>query len=147
MWKGLRGPSVGLIVLLAIIVVVVLSARSRAMSQRLICGSQLKGFGTACKLYADGSASDPAEVVAGLIRSGVLTAEQTHCPVSGKPYRLNLPAMASSGIDPSPQTIVAWEDPANHGGAGANVLYGDGHATFAPAQELESALRAQGLGN
>lgn len=147
MWKGLRGPSVGLIVLLAIIVVGVLSARSRAMSQRLICGSQLKGFGTACKLYAAGSDADPAEVVAGLIRSGAVTEAQTRCSVSGKPYRLNLAGMQSAETDPSPQTIVAWEDPANHGGQGGNVLYADGHATFAPAQDLERELRAQRLGN
>jgi prepilin-type processing-associated H-X9-DG protein len=138
-WLLLVGALVAAVLLGSVFV------KSRELSRRLVCGSNIKGFATAMMIY--GGSILPSQRMEALIQAGQLQRSQTVCPATGRAYSFNSAILTTpvSRVDSPPTTIVAYEDPANHGGTGGTVVYGDGHATFESADNLARLLAEQGL--
>ncbi len=114
---------------------------SRDISPRAWCASNLRGIGQGLKVYASDYADAYPPTLRTLIDDGVVTAWQLISPVSGHAtpacdyyyvtgLTLNDPAM----------WIVAYGDPAYLKGAGANVLYVDGHVAFVKEPQFSQDL-------
>ncbi len=103
--------------------------RNLEMRERLLCGIRMKSLGTAVKIYAEDNHVEPNEVVQILIDHGDWKAEDSLCPTSGQP--ILLAAISAARLaDVSPRDVIAYEPLSYHDGKGANILYGDGHASF-----------------
>ncbi len=110
--------------------------QTRDLNNRLICGTRMKGFGTAVRIYSTESELSVDNALQSLHPHGD---ELNICPSSGKPFLL-APISDVDAIDGFPQTVVMYEPLSYHGGEGANILYGDGHASFANPQDYREAI-------
>jgi len=113
----------------------------RDISPRAHCASNLRAIGQGLKVYAPDYAGAYPPTLRTLIDDGLVTAWQLISPVSGHAtpacdyyyvtgLTLNDPAM----------WIVAYGDPAYLKGAGANVLYLDGHVDFVREPQFSQDL-------
>ncbi len=133
----------GAILLLPLMIAILLPslARAREIAKRAVCSSHLRGIGQSVMVYAyDYNEYFPAGFQT-LIREGMCTSQQFVCPSSASTaptcdyyYVTDL-----TRSDP-PDWILAFEDPSNHGGEGANVLYLDGQVNFEKEPQFEQIL-------
>lgn len=144
--KELSSKTLWLILLIILVAfVVVTQSRPRQIresTKRALCRANLWAIGQALQLYADDhDGRFPANFQA-LVDAG-------HCRV--KVFRClggSGTAGASSyeyvsGLDTKAEGdwIVVYEDPADHLGQGALVLFIDGHTEFLDAEKLDAELR------
>jgi prepilin-type processing-associated H-X9-DG protein len=128
-------------------ILIITVRRNLDLRQRLICGTRIKSVGTAFKIYAGEHGLESADAIRFLVAQGALKAEDTICPASGKPFLL-APISPARFEDVSPQDVIAYEPLAYHGGTGANILFGDGHASFTkPDQYQEAIAQSQAAGS
>ncbi len=144
MWEWL--VIVGIVVLLASILIPSLG-HPRHASNQVKCSSNLRQIGQGLYLYAqDNGSAFPTDL------APTMTAYLIHpvvflCPASSE-TQLDGPSIQANpakllqghcsyihvGRDlttqSNPECVVAFEDPANHGMRGANVLYADGHVDW-----------------
>lgn len=128
-----------LLVIVGAVVVIVQLAHQSKLNQRLACGIQIKSLGTAAKIYASDNDGDLAAIVESLVARGELPLEMARCPVSGKPY-LFAP-ISTNGLEAFPPSdVLVYEPLSYHQGEGANMLFGDGHASFISADRYNDLV-------
>ncbi len=120
------------ILVLAVFIAVILATQIKHHNElrlRLICGTRIKSLGTAAKIYAADNGGDLAGAVQSLIDRGEWSPGMAVCPVSGKPF-LFAPLSTNGLASILPGDVVVYEPLSYHHGEGANMLFGDGHASF-----------------
>lgn len=131
--------------------------RARELNARVICAGNLKGLATCIKIYCrDAEDNRTASATDAFACSRAECGERIlRCPQGHGEYVLSRRFLSSRDVDP--RTIVAYEPLENHI-AGANVVYGDGHAEFVDAVRFQHLLASiktgddvdesrEGLGN
>ncbi len=131
-------------------------------SGRVPCASNLKQVGMGIMLYAhDHGGKTPASLEI-LVAEGYVSEEVLSCPVFEFPglppgsriaafmarqagtrnpsYIYIVPGRIAGEL--SPDEMVAYEPPANHGGQGAYVLFGDGHVEWHFAGDMRELVAA-----
>lgn len=117
-------------------------ARAREITKRAVDASNLRGIGQAMLVYAhDNDHHFPPDFQA-LLDDGSITAQQLTDPSSANlPPRCDYYYVVGLTSDDPADWIVAYCDPANHGGEGANILYVNGRVEFVKepgfTQEIE----------
>ncbi len=135
------GGAILLLLPLMIAILLPSLARAREIAKRSVCGSNLRGVGQGIRVYAnDYDSSFPAGFQM-LIDEGLSISGHFVCPCSGS----TLPAcdyyyVANLTEDDPGTWILAFEDPSNHGGEGAHVLYLDAHVNFEIAPQFTQIL-------
>ncbi|MGD8451415.1 MAG: hypothetical protein PVJ57_06310 [Phycisphaerae bacterium] len=156
MW-GRRAPqryggrliAVGAIVLAVLVPVaaVVSNHRQQVMqmkARRLVCATNLRLLGDACRAYANyegyPAPPDPRMLVAG----NMVPPSALQSPLEGDSLTLCDYAYVA-GLNPAEDPgdwILAYGDPAHRNGYGANVLYLDGTVEFLEPKQFGEALAA-----
>ncbi|GJM25234.1 MAG: hypothetical protein DHS20C16_16490 [Phycisphaerae bacterium] len=145
--QRLAAFATAVLVIVGSMVLVNIVRRNRDLRQRLVCGTRIKTVGTAVKIYAGTPELECGEAIKFLVAQGELKPENTICPASGKPF-LFAPIPAAKLMGLSPRDVVAYEPLSYHKGHGGNILYGDGHASFAkPDRYQEAIAHLQASGN
>ena len=123
------------IILVPLTIAIVLPSLSRAreLSKRLVCGANMKGIGTALKIYSLDSYGQYPPDLQVLFDQGGFTEQQFWCPSSdADPGDIHACYMyipgQSEGNDDS-RNVLLYEKPENHK-EGGNVLFHDGHVEF-----------------
>ncbi|MCB9866862.1 MAG: hypothetical protein H6816_09555 [Phycisphaerales bacterium] len=116
-------------------------SRTRELSKRFVCQSNMQAVGTACRIYANDHDGDLPPGVQVLIDSGDVMPKQLHCPSAATnaatPTVAYIYIAGQGGID-DPRNVLLYEPPENHDSEGANVLFADGHVQFIrPYSEVE----------
>ncbi len=108
-------------------------SRSRELSKRLVCSSNMKHIGTSARIYAADTTG--GNVVEQLIHSGVISKDALTCPSSGlRQGNYVIVARPTPLIDN--RTVVVYEPKSNHGDGG-NFLFADGHASFISSEQYD----------
>ncbi len=120
--------------------------------RRKHCAQNLRAIGQACRMYRTEHRRFPPDL-AGLIHQKLAIPAMMVCPSTGHPAPEYDPGRgrllgevdyvylgADYGTSCPKWLILCYEDPANHRGEGANVLFADGTVRWLSPQELSSAL-------
>jgi competence protein ComGC len=130
---GICTGAAGMFLTLPLMVSILLPslARAREVAKRAVCAANMRGIGQAVMIYAnDNRGAFPADFQA-LISDGTCTPKQFICPSSGHVVPACDYFYVAGLTDKDPANwIVAFEDPADHHGEGANVLRLDGTVAF-----------------
>ncbi len=113
-------------------------SRSTADSKPLVCQCRLKAIGTSMLIYEyeyPGQGTPPLSL---LVSSGAIEPQQTLCPKSGLDTTNYVILPVSPEADGA--RVWAYEPKSNHGGEGGNILFRDGHATFAWGDEYDRLI-------
>jgi prepilin-type processing-associated H-X9-DG protein len=104
--------------------------KTKELSKRLVSGTNLKGIGTACQIYAfDHDDNFPPNLEV-LITECDLSPKSLESPI--KPNRFTGPVyiyIAGQSGAANPQNVLAYENPA-YQSEGTNVLFVDGHSEY-----------------
>lgn len=124
--------------------------RPREPAYRARCANNLRQIGLACVLYAnDYGHAFPDSLATAMLREGLSpevficgmtndtkspgTTPQEQVAALAQPGHCSFTYVGSDLTDQAhTDTVVAFEDPANHNMEGANVLYADAHVVFEP---------------
>jgi hypothetical protein len=137
------GASVLLALVAIPLVAVLLPSLSRAggMAKRVADAANLRIVGLAAAAYAsDNGGSFPPDFQT-LANAGAVSAKQLVDPASGNmPPRCDYYYVAGLRSDDPADWIIAYSDPANHDGEGANILYLDSRVAFEKEPRLTQEL-------
>ncbi len=116
-------------------------SRARGMAKRAVDAANLRGLGQAVQVYASDHGNQFPPDLQTLVSTGTVSATQLVDPSSGNtPPRCDYYYAAGLvGNDPV-GWIIAYSDPANHNGEGANVLYVDTRVSFEKEPRLTQEL-------
>jgi hypothetical protein len=117
-------------------------SRARELAKRAVCSANLRGIGQGCHIYANDYDEWFPPDLQTLIDAGCTTPGELQCPSEPNPSEVVFDYIYVPGLDTRAPTdwIIAYEDPANHGGEGANVIYIDGRVEFLKATKLRDEL-------
>ncbi len=107
--------------------------RAKELSRQLICASNVKGFGTACRIYANDYDESFPPGIQTLLDTGDIIPRSLICPSSGDQVGTVLSSyiyIPGQTTESDPRNVLLYEKESNHAGEGSNVLFVDGHATF-----------------
>jgi len=131
-------------------------SQTRAMAQRIVCGSHLNSLGTALQLYAtdnEGKYPTPEKWCDLLIDYSDASKKSFECPASEEKgqcnYAMNKNIEKLGPHSPS-NMVLLFEtypgfnqaggpellNPKSHQGRGCNILFNDGHVEFIEAEDL-----------
>jgi hypothetical protein len=133
---------------------------ARGAANRVKCASNLRQIGHAITLYANENGGAYPDTLEQLVLTQDVTAEVFVCPDSHDTKATGADATAvaknmgagghvsyvylGKGLTEGTvrgQTVIAYESLANHGGAGMNVLRGDGSVNFMPQQQAAQVMK------
>jgi prepilin-type processing-associated H-X9-DG protein len=119
-------------------------SRARELSKRLVCSANMAGINSAMQTYQMQFRSPPPDLQA-LLASGLTTPRQLVCPSSKatpSDSKDGYVLVTETGAKPRMDDVVIYEKRENHGGEGANVLFGDGHVEFVkPYTRVEELVK------
>jgi prepilin-type processing-associated H-X9-DG protein len=142
------------LVFLALFVAILIpsTGRPRETAQRVKCASNLRQIGQAILLYCNDHQGQYPDSFATILLNEDISSAVFVCPDSNDEAALGPTTQAvvanllapghcsyiyiGQGLNSgtvAPNAVVAYETVANHGGAGMNVLFGDGHVEFVSA--------------
>lgn len=126
------GVSVLMVPVLALMISIMLPslARAREITKRAVSASNLRGIGQAAMVYAFDNGKVFPPNFQTLITDGTCTPRQLINPSSGRTAGCDYYYVTGLTSDDPRDWIVAYEDPNQHQGEGANVLYVDGTVQF-----------------
>ena len=166
-WRAKSAVVVGGIELGLVMVVALLLpslCRAREPANRVKCANNLRQIGFALLDYANGHGGQFPPTLAALIsepqvditadclicpssmdsRVVAATTEQQAHTIEFEPGHLSY-IYVGQGLmsnQSTPTTVLAYDNPHNHGDAGINVLYGDGHVEFLEKKDADR-MRAE----
>jgi len=148
-----------LLAALVLIIMLLPEPRSRDVSPRVKCASNLRQIGQAIFLYTNDNAGQYPDSLGTLllnedIPSPIFVCPSSHGIASAKPTTREQAAEIDSGkccsyIDLGrgcvagrvlADQVIVYEPLTNHGGDGMNVLFGDGHVEFLGKVQAASIL-------
>ena len=131
-----------LIVPLMIAILLPSLSRARELAKRAVCSANLRGIGQSCHIYANDNDEWFPPDLQTLIDAGHLTPGELQCPSEPNPSQAVFDYVYVPGLDTRAPVdwIIVYEDPANHGGEGGNVLYIDSHVEFLKEPEFSAEL-------
>jgi len=119
-------------------------SRARELSKRQVCMARMSAIGQALYTYAQ---DDPqmfpelgADWQARLIDAGYCSPQQFLCPSDSRMTGSSYYYVPGYSTTSDPTQIILYEDPANHGGEGGNILYQDAHVAFVRSPEYEEEI-------
>jgi hypothetical protein len=119
-------------------------ARARTLAKRQVAASNLRGLGQALMIYANDYDDVFPPNLQMLVPEGTVTPLQFINPNSGNaPPACDYYYVTGLRYDDPPTWFVAWEDPNQNAGEGANVLYRDGNVQFIKTQVKGGRFEAQ----
>ncbi len=134
--------SVGYLALVVSIMIPSLS-RAREMANRVKCASNMRQIGQAMLLYANqNKGAYPPDLTTLAKADGTLSTNMFVCPSGNDTPAPDWAHLASGGhlsyiyvgngmnTAAVPNAVLLYENPAEHGGDGMNVLFGDGHVEY-----------------
>jgi prepilin-type processing-associated H-X9-DG protein len=131
---GICTGAVSIIVLPLMISILLPSlSRARELSKRLVCSANMKGIGTALKIYAADSYGQYPPDLQVFIDGGGCTEKQFWCPSSDAALGdihacyVYIPGQSEGNYDT--RNVLLYEKQENHE-EGGNVLFQDGHVEF-----------------
>jgi prepilin-type processing-associated H-X9-DG protein len=139
--------------------------RSRETAMRVRCAVNMQQVGVAVMMYANDNNGNYPQDLGALVKSEYLKIDPFICPAGNTGYPDHLGDMTCDQIAEwinehspyiyigqdltvnaaDPQTIIMYEDPADHDFDGVNALFADGHIEFLRLNEARQRLEAQGL--
>lgn len=147
-WRtSTRRIVIGVSALLVVVSPVTIPAfyKSRELSRRLLCQSNMKGIAMSLKVYAYPGPGTSAEALQSLVERGIIAREQLVCPSSGQSNYMVADRVLQLWRLADNAGPVLVEPKSNHGSEGGNVVFGDGHATFERGADYDRiTARAQG---
>jgi len=132
---------------------------------RLTCASNLRQIGQGVQMYANENHGVYPPDVATLLLTQDLTSEAficgaTHDTRANGPTTQAIAADLTAGghlsyvycgkglnLESPAAAVVAYEPMTNHGGAGTNVLYADGHVDWLDAKQARTLINELGAGH
>jgi prepilin-type processing-associated H-X9-DG protein len=107
-------------------------SRARELAKRAVCSANLRGIGQGLDIYANGNEEWFPQDLQALIDAGFSTPAEFQCPSEANASLAKFDYIYVPGLDARAPVdwILVYEDPANHNGEGANVLYIDGRVQF-----------------
>lgn len=126
-------------------------ARARELSKRTVSAANLKAIGTAVLIYAENHKGQSPPDLETLVKEELITPQTlvSPCDRSGGQnsyiYLRPKDRAAESGSVPPSQVarmVVAYENPANFGDEGTNVLFLDGRVQWMSAAAFDELLQA-----
>jgi hypothetical protein len=150
----------GMLVLgIAASIVVPQTGRAREPANRVKCQANLKTIGLGIKLYVEQYGKYPADLGEVMVTQDV-SAWAFVCPSApgateaqgatkqemladfAKPGRCSYVYLGAGFSSSTPSNaVLAYEDPANHDGNGANLLYKDLHAEWRTGPDLQTVIQ------
>ena len=117
-------------------------SRARELAKRAVCSANLRGIGQGCHIYTNDYDEWFPPDLQTLINAGHLTPRELQCPSEPNPSEAVFDYIYVPGLNARAPVdwIIAYEDPANHGGEGGNVLYIDSHVEFLKEPEFSAEL-------
>ncbi|MCH7703403.1 MAG: hypothetical protein IID37_17140 [Planctomycetes bacterium] len=113
-----------LVLLIVCLGAAIVVPKVREGSRRLACGNHLRQLCTCSAIDSEWPFDDPEEDLQAFL-------EQARCPSGGGSYVFHIPfASRSESRNVDPSMVLAYEALSNHGGAGGNTLFADGHSEF-----------------
>ncbi len=124
---------------IAVSVVVVSVWPLPELGRRIDCQSTMKRIATAAKVYGLPDGPDEAALVR-FGESAGIPLDELYCQSSGKCNYIIVPRPPAGGQFDN-RTVVMYEPKSNHGDGG-NVVFADGHTTFARGAEYDRIVHS-----
>jgi prepilin-type processing-associated H-X9-DG protein len=141
---GICCGAAGLLLVIPLQLAILLPSLSRAreLAKRAVCSANLRGIGQSCHIYANDNEEWFPPDLQTLIDAGHLTPAELQCPSEPNSSQAVFDYIYVPGLDTRAPVdwIIVYEDPANHGGEGGNVLYIDSHVEFLEEPEFSAEL-------
>jgi prepilin-type processing-associated H-X9-DG protein len=134
--SGVAGGAMGLAILMPAL------SKTKTIAQRVVSGTNLKGIGTACMVYANDYDDKFPSTLEVLIEECDLSPETLVSP--RKPDSFNGPSyILVQGLTAAapPSVVLAYENPVFCNDGKVNVLYVDGHVAAEDKPQVKQALQ------
>lgn len=149
---GIATSSISVAVMLLLILPAILlgmtmpmwAGRAREIANRTICSSNLHGIQKAMISYAARNDDQFPPTIELLLDEGSIMPQTLTCRSGGEDagYIYIYP---NQGANAPGDAILMYEPLTNHNNEGTNILFGDGHIEWLPADKARALLESQGI--